>query len=450
MSLLDDLKPKGEWDSKNAFWIYVIWLSAFGTAIFTFILKSSLRDVFPAVIPKYFYLSPLLLPLVYTIIFLIKRSWLDVLISKKANIVIAFNLSSCPEFSKEYSNYINELRNKINNYELGDKVKIIEKPKDLEFDRHTAAEAKTKLSLTGSTLLIWGSATKRNNKYKFNTKFSYEFLYPKNIREKDAQTFFNKIISKGLDGGLYRPDNFEFSIDQDIFSDDTLAVSLFILGCTTASCGYHKQAMIFYEKFIEMYKKTDLIHKRKMGPALMIAKENLKRIRYYLIDLNLYNDKQGGNNPDKIKEDGEYLLNLDKYDYFGNLHMAYYYELVGDRILAKEYNDMAKLSSPKNFHNHLFNDAYFCISEGEYSKAIKKYGQIPLITNVNTGKIREYLFNRYKTSNNLAYLFADALVAIKWHSEVDGKKILKDLLKNEDFINSPEYSILKYEVIKLV
>ncbi|MBI2592610.1 MAG: hypothetical protein HYW37_00390 [Candidatus Colwellbacteria bacterium] len=380
-------------------------------------------------------MGALLIPLLgYWAFFSSKRFLLPLLFSDRVNIVIAYNLSGAAKsFIGRYNLFINNLENKLREENLEKYIKIVKAPSDITFTGHAAAEAKTKLSLKGSTLVIWGHPENtRRGVVSLKTLFSYEFGYPTGSDEDLAKQSFAKNIRRGLE-------KFQFEIQDDVL-DYYIAVSLLVLGNTAASFGLLKESERLFEEFIELFRKSNFKTQFIMAPAYGVVEENLKQIK-----LGLCEESFWANDYESMKNYAESVIKLDKNNYFANIQMAIYWELTGDRAKARQFNDIAYLHNTQRMHNHLFSDAYLALADGKYDEAIKKYKLIPPKTSINVEQVRAFLYDRYKKTNDPAFLFAEGLVTSKWHTDTgDAKQTLEEFL---NIVRTPTVAS-KYEVLK--
>ncbi len=371
--------------------------------------------------------------LFYWFIFLINRLWLKIIFSNKTNIVLAYNLMGInySDYEKKYQSFIAILKNKINEHNLGRKIKIIKCPADITFEDESAAEAKIKLGLTGSTLLVWGYVVKEKGRERFKTKFSYEFGYPKRIKESDAKRQFREHIEKVINRGLFGLDRPPIRIDANVFSENTLETSLYILGVTTASMGLTEKAVIFLSEFRKFYYSSDILRQKTMGPAVAEAEEILVAINMNLIQ-RIFSESPKRLN--EIRSYCENILKINKNHYLANIALSYYYhEVEKDKPKAISFNNIAANNAPPKLHNHIFNEAFFALDEGDYLKAVRLYETIPSKTNVNIMQLREFLGRYFEKTKNLAFLFAEGFIFTRWsdtlEGKIEGKKILKNFIK---------------------
>lgn len=444
MQLQDIFKLKEPWHTKKGLFIYSLYIF-----IFSLLMGVTIITALKAInnIQQYLLLIFIIIVFIpaplYLIFALLWRSWLQIRFSNKVNVVIAYNLLAIDyqKYIKRYNKFIEELKNKINYHGLGRYIKIIEKQIDISFPENAAAEAKTKLGLIGSTLLIWGHVTKRKNKEIFFTKFSYEFSYPKWLRRDIARKIFVNIIEKGIEGGLFKL-NRNFTINADIFSDNTFSAILFILGCTTASCGNFKIAEMLFLSFKKQFQDEDIPRKRLMGPALVEVNEILNNIYELWAGKALFKKDFFA-----AKENLEKAYKINPDDYLTNCRLAYYYEIhKKDRARAESFNKRAELRALRGFHLHRFNLAYFAISDKLYDKAIKIYEGIPDYTNFDVGAMQVLCHSIYEETKNAAFLFAEGYVVYRWKtdSEQEGRSILKDFIR----IASTEINQFSYLINK--
>ncbi len=406
---------------------------------------------FDIVFPWYFLI--VVIPwLIYVIIFLIKRSWLDVETSRRMNVVFAYNLQNIEDdrFQIRYDRFIESLRNKINFYELGHLLKIISKPIDIKFPDNTTAEVKTRLGLlAGSTLLVHGYAVRKRGKIEFLTKFSYEFFRPKSIVEENAKEIFSGMINHGLRGrffGLGNLDKFSIDIDQDIIGENSLAAVIFILGLTAASCNNIDKTIQLFEAFRDIYANADLLTKKAMGPARSIIDPILVKA-YAISSLELIRKGDYKNAHQCCMKAIPMATDVSVYDLC--IKMAYCCEKINDRPGAKKNNDIARKSANKNQYAHIINDAYFLLDEGRYTDAINAYDSIPDYVDVSVNDVQMFLYNKYNETREPAFLFAEGYVVFRWKDRDNGRIILKEFLGKAEECGS-KYSDLLIKSTKLI
>lgn len=377
------------------------------------------------------------LPYIFYIpIFFINRNYeFKIALSKKTKIVIAYNTESISSknFPPKYKSFIKKIENEINLNNLGGHIKIIECPPDIKIKEQTFAEAKTKLGRLGSTIIVWGYIDKvKKGKYEFRTKFSYEYAYRKlrNVEDRKAAAVFNHYIGQILSASSFNV----IKADVNEFSDQLIPMVLFILGVSTSTLGFFDESELFFQSFRKLYKSMDLSRQNDLKAAFQDVNSFL--IGMYIAKITkLTNTLKTTNKYDELRDGAEKILEIDNRNYEGNNAMAYYFEHQGIRNEAIEFHRKAEQNSPKNRHEHLVNQAYFHIHNGEYAEALKIYENIPDRSNVEMMEVCKDLYHWYLKTKNSAFLFAEGYISYRWIGADDGKNILKAFLsenKNED------------------
>jgi len=368
----------------------------------------------------------------YLVFFLLHRSWMTVRFSKRFNIVLGYNLESVEnieKFIRKYNKFVKSLKNKINYHNFGYRIKLISRPADTSFRDNNVAELKTKLALEGATLVIWGYVIKSKRRLSFKTKFSYEFGRPYNFSADQAKKIFSKNIDKALKGGLFGLGDYKFDIDGEIFGNNTLSTSLFILGCTATSYGDAKKTIFLLEGFKDLYGDADLMRKRDMGPALVKTNEILLSAYVYLSIKCFKNSRK----ETEFLKYTRKALEIDPNDYRVNIMLAYYNEGKNIRNQAIFHNNRAANNSIEGIHDHIFNRAYFALTDGFYENAINLYKSIPIETKSNIVSIQGYFYDKFQGTKNPIFLFGEGYIVHRWRDVIDvkkqGKKILREFIK---------------------
>ena len=378
--------------------------------------------------------------IIFLFFWLTRRSYLDLAFSRKLNVVFVIDLENNSESAhKIYKETLDNLRAKIIENNLEKTILIKGKPEDISFKTKTAAEAKTRMGLPGSVLLVWGSILE--NSKKFKVFFSYEFGYPGKEKEY-YKNLFQKKVDKVLAQKLW-PYMGPQSID--LLSDDFLEVSYFILGLSMASLGFFDKSIVLFKSFIKNWKQsTDLIKKRNLGFAVKEAEGVLAKIYINYAELSLYKE-----NYKKVNEYAQYVLDID-YDndlnYSAFLFLAISSEIGEDNTeKAKEYSTKAENIHPSKKEVHLFNKAYFLFKEYDLKSALDIYDQLAKWEHhINYNETRSILFKQWEKTHNLGLFFAEAFVALIFQKDsIYGKKKLKEFIKRaEKSKDSKDYSIL--------
>ena len=418
------IHPKSRWDTRGGFWPYTLKFFIFSMAVDVFLLL----PLTTRVLPSWVLLFPFGAVALYWFIFATKRSWLGVVISRKTNVVLAYNLEGMnKDFLKKYNFFVKNLENKIRENNLGNEIRIISMPSDTRFKEDDVAEAKTRLGITdGSTLVIWGHAVhQKNGKVSFRTKFSCEFGAPKGIKRSIAKIIFKKDIARG--NSLIQP-TFDFNVESDVLDEQILESALFILGLTAAS--YPSEASIikaikFLDEFMKLYHSSNLTRKFTMGSAVGVVEERLKKLKSFMAEKNL--NRHDYKSARSYFED---IIKIDKYNYSALIGLAFCCESMGERPEAMRLTNEAAQRSPANSYEHLFNFAYFALEDNNFSEAIRNYDAIPADASLEANSIRVFLYDKYLKTHDPKFLFAEGLIALKFQGDIkSGKKLLKDFLK---------------------
>lgn len=372
---------------------------------------------------------------IYLIIFLLNRSYsFKIFTSKKTNLVIAYNTEGINQkkFNKKYQNLITELQNKLNFHNLAEKIKIITCPPDIKISGNNIAEAKALLGIYGSTIVVWGYAAKENGKCVFNTKFSYEFGYPKKkLSRDDAKKIFSENIEKRIQKGLS-----PIKINLDNFNEQLLPTVLYILGATTLTLDLYDNSEYFFTAFQEQYKKSDLMRKKQLSPTLIEVNDILRDI--YIAKIH--------ENGQETKKYIDLILVLRPNDYDGNIAAAFYFEKKGNRDKALFHNEKAGLAANKRQHEYLFNNAYFALTRQKILEALTYYKKIPDETNTNTAGIIAFLDDALRQKTNPYFTFAIGYITYRWEDEKEGKLLLERFITGNTF----DDELLKIEAKKIL
>lgn len=431
----------GDWDT-NWGLIYNIHIFIFTTvflgALLSFNLIATSYIIYIIFIPNFIFL----------LVWSVRRSYLDVVFSKKLNVVFAVDLKDKDvNTHKIYREAIANLKSKIIENNLENIIVVREKPDDITFKSKTAAEAKITMGLPGSVLLIWGNVMETSLRFKLF--FSYEFGYPGKEKEYHKKIFSQK-IDKLLAQKIWAyggPESIE------LLSQNFLEISYFIFGLTMASLGKFEDSVILFNNLLEEWKKlTDLVKKRNLGSAIKEAEGVLTKIySYYATVYSLNEDYE------KMKIYAEKVLRLDydvKMNYSAYLWLAVYYEIMmDDEKKAMEYNEKALLICPPRSEHCLFNKAYFFINHHDFESAMevyKKLSQWDHQTNYN--QMRNFLFKKYERTGNLGFLFVEAFIVLIFQEDkIFGKRKLKEFIKKaKKSKDSIDYSILIKEANSLI
>ncbi len=443
------VKVKKPWNSWIGFWQYCI-VGFIVITIFDTYIAESFNKIFspPLEYRKFIVLSTYIFPFsIYLILFIFNRIYTTkIRLSRKVNIVLAYNIKgiNAKKFNIKYNNFRANLENEIKYCNLGNKVKVIQCPPDVNLKGRSAAEAKALMGLKGSTLLVWGYIEKMDKNYRFNTQFSFEFGYPRFLKSKDIQKskkifidYIENIMGKGLFSSI--------KMDLGSFKDQLIPASFFILSVTTFTLHLWDKSELFLNAFKEKFQQMNALRKKEVAHAyievnFLLVMVNRIRINDLISEFDLH--------AEKIEEFTQNILAIDRRDYFANVSMAFYCAHTGDSQGALHYNKIAEYNAPNKQYLHVFNEAYFALCEGDYSKVINIYNKIPDYTSVNVGNVSVDLYMWYNKTKDLAFLFAEGYVNYRWHAEKLGKKILKEFLRKAK--NNSSYKIFIEESIKIL
>ncbi len=347
-------------------------------------------------------------------------------LSRKTNIVFAYNLEgtiNVGRFRPKYEAFVKSVRNEIDALELGSSVNVVIAPSDVRFKEKSAAEAKTMLGLSGSTLLVWGYVTNQRRQTKFVTQFSYEFGYPRGISAERAREVFGHEIQKVLTSGLFSPTN----TSTASFTEQITPTTTLILAMTTLSLGLLEPAMRFAKAFEALFKQeTDLIRKKELGPASLKAEDIQvavlrERLRRLSPDLDVHLD-------DIFALSNEILVILPN-DYGANTHLAYVHEFRGLREEAVRHHNRAASNAPRGAFEHIFNSAYFALCAQRYEEALEIYDRIPNDVSTDVLQVGLSLNQKYSSTDELHFLFAEGYIGFRWGDKKLGRKCLRSFYR---------------------
>lgn len=377
----------------------------------------------------------------YVLYFFIQRILIiiSVSFSKKINIVLAYNLESVlvlntEKFQKKYKSLEINLKKYIRIYELENSISVIVAPADVKLS-NSSAEAKTKLGLLGSTLLVWGDLVLQNKTYFFRTRFSYEFGYKKNISLVKARENVSKYIESFTNKRLYPSVRNRLSS----FEENLLLTCLFILGFSTFSVRDYKKSIFLFETFRKSLKESNIITQYDFSSLNNEVKGLL--VQMYINEINyFYGLKSIIKNIVVIKEIANKIIEIDLYNYQCNIVLAFVSEIEGNRSLALKYNKVAEMNIPINNYAHLFNQAYFSLIDENFTKTIEIYKSIPVGNqnlNLSTSEVSNFMNEKFFTTGKLEFLFADGYICYMWDDKNRGKKMLKSFTekaKSNNFV----------------
>lgn len=349
--------------------------------------------------------------------------------SKKLNIVLAYDITTArnvEKVQKSYKKLETSLNSNIRLNSLEKSIKVIVAPQDTKFSSSNA-EAKTNLGLVGSTLVVWGDVVTEKRIDKFRTRFSYEFGHASHIDPDKAKNSVNEYISKLVDKGLFHPvKNTSSNLEQSL-----TFTTLFILGFCTLSLGDFKKSEGLFEKFLELYKKSDSL---LLKYDLSVAKNEAIKHLIWMYANGIYRSYSSSNQKNKnaVKDYALKIIALDEKNYDANLALAFLSETEGDQVSAISYNNIASASAGDRNFSHLFNNAYFAIGRKDYPEAVKIYDDLSLQKEdlgTNLFDVANNLNDKYKSTNDLGFLFAEGYVTFTWGEKRMGERILREFLK---------------------
>jgi hypothetical protein len=337
---------------------------------------------------------------------------LGVHFSGRTNLVFAYNLEGVDAevFLKKYKTLIAEVKNEINSRNFGSKIKIIITPSNINLKEKTAAEAMVMLGLVGSTLLIWGHATrhKKSKEIKFTTNFSYEFAYPRNQNAVQAKASAGSYLQELLSKGLISP----VRMDTENFVEQIIPSIFFFLGWTTFTMNLLDKSEDYLIAFKKYFNEVDILRQQELGATLVECNNMLYKI--YKMKMPHISSELRGLGLDKAEELSNKILEIRPEDYDANLSLAYICDLRKDYEGSHKYSEAAERHAPKGAHAHIFNNAYYAIGKKDYELALNIYDSIPLETDVITPDVSSYLNKKYSETKDPAYLFADGFVSYRW------------------------------------
>jgi len=196
----------------------------------------------------------------------------------------------------------------------------------------------------------------------------------------------------------------------------------------------------------------DLVKKRNLGSAIKEAEGVLTQIYfYYALTYSLKEDYE------KMKTYAQNILDLNydsKTNYSAYLWLSVYYEMVADdEVKAKEYNEKAAAISPSRAEHCSFNRAFFFVKDRDFKPAVEIYERLAQWDHqTNYSQMRSILFNEYKKTKNLGFLFVEAFVALVFQEDkVFGKKKLREFInKVKKSDDSVDYSALTDKALELL
>lgn len=370
----------------------------------------------------------------------------------KLNIIIIFDIDlENKGLVNIYKGVITNFKQKINDYNLHKRIRVVEKPLDFSQRNDPWAEKKVgTLGLPRSNLIIRGTPITAIGKCKFKLRFSYEFGHP----AKESPELYEKIIKKEIDKGLFGMDltiPFRSPSSIEAFAENIFEGSFYILGLTLFTGRQTNkqldQNLEIFDIVVKEYQRANLIRQKEMRPMINTINECSKHILYFKLRNLLfeYKDRQK-----EIKICAQKILEIDKYDYSGLIAMAVIKELEGLRDDSKEYNRRAAINASKKFHAHELNNAYYSLCEGNYSVALEilnKLKQADL--NVSFNFARNFLYDKHEETNNPALLFEVGFINLVWMGEDKlGRQELEEFIETTK--DKEEFQLLISEAEELL
>ena len=423
-------------DTKKGLYYYSFWLIA---------LLSILYKSFNELFIIFYYIWSIIF-LIFLIWWLYKRVSYNYWFNK---FYVIFAVTIDYEDKKLYKTYkelIGSFEELLKGYRLSKKIKIKEKPVDIKFSDHSAAEAKTKINTLCSTLIISGLPITTNSKTRFKFNYHYEFLYPdKKSKEDYYKKLFNKKISKILTGKKWEVINNDIDSKSTLY-EDTFLVSTYILSLCAGSMGNFDKAIELIEPTRDECNKN--INKKEFGPLIAEVREFLFEIYKAKFRSGYWNL-----NLDELKPVAEKMEELEKRHYDTYMVMSIINELGKNRKKAKEYTMRAENSHPRNIYDYMFNYLYFYLTEGNYPKALETLKEMrKLIGERNPKEIINFLYKQHEKLGDPALLFNIGVVIFIWGEEELGKielnKFIQKIKKDDKYKILVDASVELLEKVK--
>lgn len=442
------LKTNSRWDTKNGLLVYGIDIFGISLLFVSILLASKMISLNLGWIL-------LLVPVAsFVIVWLFRRSYFWLFFSQKINIVFILDLKDKEKSTlKSYKETLRELNRKLIENNLKKHIKVIEKPEDMKFESKDAAEAKTKLGLYGSTLIIWGDIMESSGKYKLF--FSYQFGYP-GKEENYYKSIFNHHIDKAFINRSWAHKGPE---SVEILADDLLQVALYILGFTAVSFGRFNVGSKLFEIIRSDYETIkNLLRRRDLGKFISEVNQGLvisymKYLQTYenLIYESEYNNAKKDYENMKFFADKILEINYNnQFNYLAHISLALYYEQKGEREKSKEQTKIAEDIHPQKQNLHILNKAYYAIADYDFPVAIKLYEELLRFNYDISGRLRSFLANKGKKYNNLGFCFFEIFIAHYFDKDLKySKREFKKLIKKMERDNSSKYQILISKVKEL-
>jgi len=347
-----------------------------------------------------FWLVVLLIYLIFLVTWLLNRLNFTYFF-KKIYVVFAVTIDQEDKKTlKAYDEIINLFKEKIKDHGFDGNVKVIKKHFDIRFNKHSAAEAKTKLNIVGHTIVISGMPITSLNETEFKFNFHYEFACPTNLQLKDLfKVEVNKKISKAIYGRDWCVRNSADSKKK--LTGNLLSVLSYILALSMLTLKKNKEALDFLEPVIQQCNSEPL----KFGPLISELRELL-----FLIYNMEFSDKIWNLKVEEIRESAEKMYKYDKYNYSALISMSLAQELAGDRDKAKQFNEKAESCHPKNVFSHELNNLYFCLTEKKFDEVETIINKLTQSIDLNINFPLHFLENKYKETGNPFLLFNSAVV----------------------------------------
>ncbi len=433
---------KEPWFTSRGFFIHIIYIFALSSIFASGIAKWAPPFILWNTIQSniiFFWIFFLTPSLCYSVLFIFFRSWLNLDFSNRVNIVLAYNTSAMPvSYNDNYNNFIGNFNNTISKYNLGDFLKVIVRPSDMRFPNDEIAEKHThRSSLKAATVIIHGSITKRKKRHIVNTKLSHEFWYPAYIAAPKAKIIFYQILKWEYTGEpLLR--QITTDIESDIFSEEILFMSLYILGCDAYSLWKTRENSMNIDELTidrierlfngskQIYELSDTASRSRMQQTINAIDKILQDV-YLTTAINLNYTSRWS----VASIYCEKVLTIDQYNYLANCAAVWCWEEMGDTSKAKLFNLMATKRPLKEAHLHILNQAYWHVKEGDYFSAINLYDSIPDYTDINIINEQSCLDRMYRSTKLPEFRFIEGYEVLRWKSdgEEEGRKILLDFFE---------------------
>lgn len=351
-------------------------------------------------------------------------------LSNNINVIFAiFNADQSGAVDRVITNLRNRLEEKINNFNLKNRILLHFKPKDLLIKSKEEAEKIVQEGYVGSTLIIWGRAYQFQNEIKCpNLNFTYLFAFKRYYKDL-PDDFYKKIVNKPIKNSIDSLKwnislNFSYCFEEYVIN--TTEIIMFILGQILITVRKYTKALEILSRLYDSFQNFNLLEQRKRGRLIAETKERLIKL-YNFFSFNYYLEN---NIPEMEKYCSEALI-LDKYNYSANLSAAICEEEKGKREKAKEFTRIAEGNAIKNTNTHRFNLAYFSLDEGNFPEAVSQYNfLIQYDADFEPIIVADYLHKKYIETKKIEFLFGEGLIKIHWFNKPnDGEQTMKEFLK---------------------